>query len=88
MKLNNITSNSMSQGGSVAEIKGCSELNDHENTIYQHLWDTAKKIIERKFTVLKFTLEKGKILKIKVIHQKHRKRRKSKIEQKKEMVKI
>lgn len=57
LKLNNILPNNAWVKEAVAsEIKECSELNDHENTIYQHLWDTAKKIVLRgKFTVLKFT---------------------------------
>ena len=38
----------MSQGCSLKQNKRIYiELNDHENIIYQYLWDTAKKIVLR-----------------------------------------
>ena len=57
LKLNNtLPSNPWVKDVVSSKIKEYIELNDHENIIYQYLWDTAKKIVLRgEFIAWKFT---------------------------------
>jgi hypothetical protein len=34
------------------EIKGFLEVNEHQNTTYWNLWDTAKAVLRGKFTAM------------------------------------
>ena len=61
LKLNNTLPNNAGVKEAVSsKIKEYSELNDHENTIYQYLWDTTEREI---YSIKIHILEKGKSLK-------------------------
>lgn len=49
----------MGQRGSLRGNKKYTELNENKNTIYQHLWDTAKAILRGTFISLNLYIRKA-----------------------------
>jgi hypothetical protein len=67
------------------EIKRFLEVKENENTIYQHVWDTAKAVLKEKFIAMSAYIKRTERSQINALSQTHRKIRTSKtqIKQKK-----